>query len=1027
MGDPPSLAHSGPRPQQRDEASMLTSVASGTLEMEGTYINEDTGDAPFGRAVVALEDISDPRESITVPVDIPHGSPLLGNYRGAMEGASSPLTRRSMSLVEYSHTMHKSHNHHMSRPMDAAKALKMGGLSFAPIYNEIDNAQRQTKVKAIFPIMSVGLQGLTGAIVGTLAYILSNLSERLQGWRLQTILEAMSSHEGGVGWFLGWLVCWSIMTFLALIAAAPVIFSVRTAGSSGIPQVVALLNGCDLRAQFTWKTLGARFFGVVLAVSSGLAVGPEGPMIFIGACTGALLAQIPSSPAVWRYFGRPPSSMNEHVYLRDYVSTGAACGIAAAFRAPIAGTVFVIEEASSHFKKEHLIKIFFGSIVAMTLAVLLTDVDPKGHTLFEYSVTVGENCSQGLRWFQPLQFASLVLIGAACGLAGALFNHCNVKMTELRAKYANPTMPLRRFLDVVAICFLTSLCWSLLPALATEHSSGDPTMFREGTSCVKQIWFDQIMGGGEMQNWKNEPTGWRLKYSPRRCLLGVQYNQSLCPQVHERSQGGPGADNARACTVGIFDGTSVEWLDNYQDYCCAVASMAELEKGNFMIPSNTTCDINLGNAFPSLSADADKDAEAPGDNYKTYNPMAALTLAPFNQVANNLFSRGAPHIYPVWALLVFVVVFFILAAITAGSAVPSGLLLPMIIVGACIGRAIMLGLVGLQKQMRWYEVQTADSSDIARGWTHLFQFAGGPLPDSAPLATKGWLDPGMGALVGSAAMLGGTSRCVLMTTVMMVEITGDPMMIAPVGIATLTAVIIANFINHGLYHALIDVASFPFLPDRWPKEIPRALKVENVLPSKARMRKVVCISYNAEREAVEKILKDNQFTCFPLLDRNGKVAGIVSRGHLNELLTRTALDDDEPFDVVAATDFNYISVKPSMPLEVAYNLFRRMEVSHMLVTTQDNEPLAMLSRGSMLPWAVELFVGPRIHGSDPKFERPRNLRAPGSSPRVARPYSSSDMGTFDMHLGSEPETGGAAASSSRPSPPGGLGQVSSSS
>ena len=80
-----------------------------------------------------------------------------------------------------------------------------------------------------------------------------------------------------------------------------------------------------------------KWFGVCLAVASGLAVGPEGPMIFIGASIGFLCSRLPQNPRVWRFLGTPPATVGDDVYTRDYTSIGAACGIAAAFRAPIAG------------------------------------------------------------------------------------------------------------------------------------------------------------------------------------------------------------------------------------------------------------------------------------------------------------------------------------------------------------------------------------------------------------------------------------------------------------------------------------------------------------------------------------------------------------------------------------------------------------------------------------------------------------------------------------------------------------------
>merc|ERR1719440_1458037 len=127
-------------------------------------------------------------------------------------------------------------------------------------------------------------------------------------------------------------------------------------------------------------------------------------MIFVGACIGALLSKIPSSPRLWRFFGRPPSTLNDHVYLRDYVSVGAACGIAAAFRAPIAGTLFVVEEAASHFRREHLAKVFLGGLLAMLMATNLAGEEG----ILEFQVATGESC-RTWRWLRAIDYLFFVL------------------------------------------------------------------------------------------------------------------------------------------------------------------------------------------------------------------------------------------------------------------------------------------------------------------------------------------------------------------------------------------------------------------------------------------------------------------------------------------------------------------------------------------------------------------------------------------------------------------------------------------
>ena len=50
---------------------------------------------------------------------------------------------------------------------------------------------------------------------------------------------------------------------------------------SGIPELVAYLNGANIKKIFNIKTFVARFFSCLFAVSSGLPVGPEAPMIAV--------------------------------------------------------------------------------------------------------------------------------------------------------------------------------------------------------------------------------------------------------------------------------------------------------------------------------------------------------------------------------------------------------------------------------------------------------------------------------------------------------------------------------------------------------------------------------------------------------------------------------------------------------------------------------------------------------------------------------------------------------------------------
>lgn len=92
-------------------------------------------------------------------------------------------------------------------------------------------------------------------------------------------------------------------------------------------------------------TMVVKGVGVVLCVSGGLAAGKEGPMIHIGSVIAAGLSQgrlrfCNVSLKCLRIFRNDQEK-------RDFVSAGAAAGVAAAFGAPVGGLLFSLEEGSS--------------------------------------------------------------------------------------------------------------------------------------------------------------------------------------------------------------------------------------------------------------------------------------------------------------------------------------------------------------------------------------------------------------------------------------------------------------------------------------------------------------------------------------------------------------------------------------------------------------------------------------------------------------------------------------------------------
>merc|ERR1711924_29893 len=255
--------------------------------------------------------------------------------------------------------------------------------------------------------------------------------------------------------------------------------------------------------------------------------------------------------------------------------------------------------------------------------------------------------------------------------------------------------------------------------------------------------------------------------------------------------------------------------------------------------------------------------------------------------------------------------------------------------------------------------------------------------------------------MGAAAFLGGCSRVSLTTVVMIVEVTGDPTIIGPVGVATLVAVLVGNSFNDGLYHSLIYVASYPFLPDRWPKAIPKTLRVEHIIRSQ---ETVACLNLLAQRPEVEHILNEFAYSGFPAVDQNRVVVGFTMREQVRKLLDEMG----DTVDVGRVTDFHCTTIRASMPLEGAYNLFKRMEMSHMVVVDNNHRIVAMVTRASILPWVVEEKIAHR-RGVRSYIQRPKSFRDAGildtgtfvadslDPDRTASPHDLSGLGSFRGH------------------------------
>ncbi|MGV2289384.1 H(+)/Cl(-) exchange transporter ClcA [Trinickia sp. YCB016] len=126
------------------------------------------------------------------------------------------------------------------------------------------------------------------------------------------------------------------------------------ASGSGIPHVEAVLHGEQPPAQIV--LIPVKFVGGVLAIGCGLALGREGPAVQMGASIAHRIGTL---------FRRDAANC------RVLLAAGAGAGLAAAFNAPIAGAVFVLEELVRRFETRTAISALGASAGAIAVARLI--------------------------------------------------------------------------------------------------------------------------------------------------------------------------------------------------------------------------------------------------------------------------------------------------------------------------------------------------------------------------------------------------------------------------------------------------------------------------------------------------------------------------------------------------------------------------------------------------------------------------------------------------------------------------------
>lgn len=139
----------------------------------------------------------------------------------------------------------------------------------------------------VYRAVKFGICTLLGLSIAFTAFGVNFGVENVSGTKFWLAFQA-AKHS----YALSWLVVVTIQTALCLMAVCCCVYISPAAEGSGIPEVIAYLNGVDVPGTFLFRTLIAKILGSLGSVGGGLAIGKEGPFVHIGAAFASLLSQV---------------------------------------------------------------------------------------------------------------------------------------------------------------------------------------------------------------------------------------------------------------------------------------------------------------------------------------------------------------------------------------------------------------------------------------------------------------------------------------------------------------------------------------------------------------------------------------------------------------------------------------------------------------------------------------------------------------------------------------------------------------
>ena len=222
-------------------------------------------------------------------------------------------------------------------------------------------------------------------------------------------------------WYLPlFLLMWGILIFVSwLVKKMPLI----TGG--GIPQTRGVING-RVAYKHPFIELVAKFVGGILALSTGLSLGREGPSVQIGSYVGFLVSK----------WGRVLTGERKQL-----LAAGAGAGLAAAFAAPLASSLLVIESIERFDAPKTAITTLLAGVVAGGVASWIFPISPY----FQIDAIV-----PGMTFWSQVKL--FLLLAAVVSVFGKFFS-----VTTLQVKRIYPAIKHPEYVKMLYLLFIAFL------------------------------------------------------------------------------------------------------------------------------------------------------------------------------------------------------------------------------------------------------------------------------------------------------------------------------------------------------------------------------------------------------------------------------------------------------------------------------------------------------------------------------------------------------------------------------------------